>query len=69
LGHAQVDGSTLSSVRLERREIPAAAQLLAGAFAADPVIGWHLSPGMRRRAGYPAFFAWGLYELAPHGEL
>jgi GNAT superfamily N-acetyltransferase len=33
------------------------------------VIGWHLSPGLRRRVGYPAFFAWGLYELEPHGDL
>ena len=59
----------MSAVRLERREIPAAARLLARAFAADPVIGWHLSPGLRRRVGYPAFFAWGLYELEPHGDL
>jgi GNAT superfamily N-acetyltransferase len=33
------------------------------------VIGWHLSPGLRRRLGYPAFFASSLDELEPHGHL
>jgi GNAT superfamily N-acetyltransferase len=33
------------------------------------VIGWHLSPGLRRRVGYSSFFAWGLYELEPQGQI
>lgn len=58
----------LTVVRLQRREISAASRVLARAFAADPVIGWCLRPGLRRTIGYPAFFASALYELEPQGE-
>ena len=47
---------------LSESEVPAAARLLARAFAHDPVIGWYLS-GPSRESGLRAFFRAPLYGL------
>lgn len=54
---------------LDAREVPRAARLLARAFAADPVIGYYLTDGLRRQLGFRAFFRAALYESLPHGAV
>src|SRR5579863_8265217 len=54
---------------LAAREVRNAARLLARAFAADPVIGYYLTPGRRRRLGFRAFFRSALYEALPQGAV
>lgn len=53
---------------LVEREASRAARLLARAFAADPVIGYYLTPGWRRPAGFRAFFRAALYETCRTGR-
>jgi GNAT superfamily N-acetyltransferase len=50
-------------------KVPDAARLLAGAFAADPVLGYYLPGGWRQRLGFRAFFRAALHESLPHGAV
>ncbi len=54
---------------LDAREVSRAGRLLARAFAADPVIGYYLTNGLRRQLGFRAFFRAALYESLPHGAV
>jgi hypothetical protein len=50
-------------------KVPDAARLLAGAFAADPVLGYYLTGGWRQRLAFRAFFRAALHESLPHGAV
>jgi GNAT superfamily N-acetyltransferase len=55
--------------RLNSRECAQASDLLARAFAKDPVITWFLYGRLRRRIAFPAFFRAVLEEMLPSGQI
>jgi GNAT superfamily N-acetyltransferase len=59
--------STVMVIKLAPEQIPAAASLLARAFAQDPVLGHYLHPGWRQRTAFEAFFQSALWD-GVHGR-
>lgn len=55
--------------RLRSPECGLASNLLARAFAEDPIITWFLYGRLRRRIAFPAFFRAVLEEMLPSGHL
>lgn len=62
------DGFTMTVTNLTPEQLPAAAGLLARAFAHDPVLGHYLCPGWRQRTAIEAFFQSALWEGVRAGQ-